>query len=68
MAVSVGWVAAANEFHLEGGEGVGSHSRKDNLRCKLKSLSGGSALSLFPDLPHSLGSLHQFPICCESSG
>lgn len=70
MAVSVGWVAAVNEFHLEGGAGgVGAYSRKHNLHCKLKRFSGGSALSLFPHLPHSsLGSVHQFPICCESSG
>lgn len=31
VAVSVGWVAAINEFHLDGGEGTGTYSQKHDL-------------------------------------
>lgn len=64
VVVSVGWVAA-NEFHLEGGEGVGACLQKHDLRCKLKAPFRGLGPFTFPCLLHSfLGSLHQFPSCC----
>lgn len=34
VAVSVGSVAAVNEFHLEGRVGVGAYSRKHSLRLQ----------------------------------
>lgn len=70
VAVSVARVVAVNEFHLEGGDGVGAYSRRHSPRCKLERLSGGSALSLFsPSSPTSPWVLFtDFPSASKAQG
>lgn len=68
--MSVARVVAVNEFHLEGGDGVGAYSRRHSPRCKLERLSGGSALSLFsPSSPTSPWVLFtDFPSASKAQG